>query len=142
MPITIKNILIAIVAALIWVLLVMFATFSNEFESMQFGLCSLGTMGKTILLTMVIYLFDILLMEIILTSSSSKTIKGYYVVCLVFVMLNLFILYLVAIFPSKVSSIYPILFLGVSMGSIKAKCVFQAIVKSGNSNDNIMINRI
>jgi len=126
MPITTKNILFTTTTAIAWVLLVMLATFTNEFKSWQFGVCNLETIGA-IILTMIIYVFDILLMEIILLPSTWRTwraIRGFYVLCLMFVMINLLILFLAAHFFA-VSSIYPILFLGISMGSIKAVCIFR-----------------
>jgi len=132
MPITAKNIIIAIFIALIWISLVTLAAFTNEFESMQFSPCRFETTGKIVILVIAVYLFDILL-EVIMTSLL-EAIKVYCVGILILVISSLLVLYFTM--AHSVSSIVTILIISVFMGALKGICVFQTI-KKRSSEDTI-----
>jgi len=140
MPITTKNIFIAILVAIAWVALIMYVAFTKEFDSFQFGICRFETAGKILFLTVIIFLFDILLTEVAITASPVEVIKRHYLQSLVLVIVNMLILYCTINF--SMNSMVAILLISVFMGIMKGICVFQAIVNRFNNNSLVKLSEI
>lgn len=125
-----KDILIAIVIAVLWVSLVMLAAFVGESGSML-NPSKFETTGKIVVLSVVVYLFDILIAETRI-ASSLESIKGYYILSLMLVMFSLLVLYFTILFT--MSTIVTILLISVFMSSLKGICVFRDIKQRHNNS--------
>jgi len=136
--VTVKDIFVATTITLIWVFLITVAAFPELLEDFgklqrQFDL----QIAKVIVLVVLVYLFDIFT-KIVTTPLSNVGIT-YAVILLIFIMLNLSVLYIAMIF--SINSIYAIFFVSLIMGLIKLVSVLQ-ILKIRNDNESIRLIQI
>ena len=129
-----KNIYKAAIFALIWVFLVTLAAFPSlfdDFVGFSLKICDFENVGRIAFLTMVVYIFDILVGTVY---SSKEYMKNYFIHCL-------FLIILVCVFlqfaiVNKWYSIFLILVIDLSMGAMKGLSLYY----KNTNNENELIN--
>ena len=130
MKYTIKNVTIAVSITFFWMLLITVAAFPDLLENFgkfqkQFDF----QIAKTIILVVLVYLFDVFT-KLMITPLSYVSVK-YATALLIFIMLILSILYFAMYHP--INSIYAIVIVSLIMGFIECLSILQVLKTTENN---------